>query len=76
MDANELAYLILQHKYLEIMGLKDYSEDEILKVYNQYFPENWGVEYTYDKKIQLISNAIKQNRNLKDVESEYIQKMI
>lgn len=72
-DSKLIAYYILQHKYLKQCGLDANQEEYILKDYHKFFPENWEIEYNVDKKIELISLAIKNNQNLIDVADAYLR---
>lgn len=66
MDNNveEISYLLLQNEYLKIMGVNNFSETEILKEFNKFFPENWMIDYDTSEKIKLLSRAIKEKNNI------------
>ncbi len=67
MEAKEIAYLLLQHKYLcMILGKEDYTEEEALAQSHKVFPTNWYFTDT-DRKIKLIARAIKEKRNLREI---------
>ena len=57
-DLNQITYLLLQHKYLEIMGFDNSNDDEIMKNSFKYFPDEWWF-YSYERRIDLIAIAIK-----------------
>lgn len=59
-----VAYYIMQHKYLETLGLGDLSEDEILEKHSDIFPTDWFSLYELDDRINIISVALKKNVNL------------
>lgn len=69
-ENKQLAYLILQNKYLQLME-KDYkSESEILSELNEVFPEDWTIKYDIEKRIELLGKAIKEKRNVIEIVEE------
>lgn len=68
MDNKEIAYLILQHKYFETLGLQDLEPDQLI----EKFPSNWEL-LNIDTKIEIISEAIKSKQEL-DIVMEQIKK--
>lgn len=71
-ENKQLAYLILQNKYLQLME-KDYkSESEILSELNEVFPEDWTIKYDIEKRIELLGKAIKEKRNVIEIVEEKV----
>ena len=70
-DAKYISYLILQKLYLDKMGLKDKTEEEILKEMPKYFPDNWTM-LDLDTQIKYITQAVNKKQNLKDFVDEEI----
>ncbi|MBR2678528.1 MAG: hypothetical protein IKE63_03840 [Bacilli bacterium] len=67
MDTKEIVYLLLQDKYLKIILGKDkYTEDEVMAQSHMLFPMDWSY-VDYDLKNKLISKAIKEKRNLREI---------
>lgn len=71
-EYKQIAYLILQNKYLQLMGISNESELNILSKSNQFFPNDWTIKYGIDKRINMLSKAIKENKNLIEIEEETI----
>ncbi len=66
-NVEEISYLLLQNEYLKIMGVDNFSEIEISKEFNKFFPENWMIDYDISEKIKLLSRAIKEKNNIKNI---------
>lgn len=67
MDAKEIAYLLLQDKYLRmILGKDNYTEDEVFAQIHKLFPMDWSL-LGVDLKIKLIAKAIKEKKNLREI---------
>lgn len=75
MENKEIAYLILQSKYLKMLGYDNSSEEEILKNSLKLFPSDW-FNYDIDKKIELIAKAINNNVNLNSIVEDLEDGMI
>ena len=70
-DISEIRIRNYVNSRLRVLNTSD--EEQILKNYNKFFPDNWELEYSIDKKIQFISIAIKNNQNLKNIVDDYLQ---
>lgn len=67
METNEVAYLLLQNRYLKMILEKDnYSEEEVLKMHHKLFPTDWTY-IDFDLRNKLIAKAIKEKKNLIEV---------
>ena len=67
MENEEIAYLILQDMYLkQKLGKDDYTEEEILFGNQKYFPDEWFFN-SVEVRLNIISKAIKENRDLVEV---------
>ena len=68
MDHNkEAAYLLLQNQYLkQILDKDEYTEEEVIEYSNKLFPNEWFL-IDVEKRIQLISKAIKEKRDLNEI---------
>ncbi len=64
-DAQMIAYLILEHKYLEMLGLYNAKLNDIVK--NNVFPQNWHLEYSIDARMKYLGMAIKEKKILSEV---------
>ena len=65
-ESIELAYLILQNKYLKLRT-KKISENEILTSINDIFPEDWTIKYDIQSRIEILGKALKENKDIKDI---------
>lgn len=65
MDEKEIVYLILQDKYLKMLGYENYSEDQMIAENLDVFPIDWFL-IDFDKRIKLISEAIKKGKKLNE----------
>ena len=67
MENEEIAYLILQDMYLkQKLGKDEYTEEEILFGNQKYFPDEWFFN-SAEVRLNIISKAIKENRDLVEV---------
>ncbi len=66
-ESKQMAYFILQHKYLQMLGKEGLSEQEIVLESNKLFPENWAISYDVDRRIELLSKALGKNSNILDI---------
>lgn len=67
MDKKEVAYLILQDKYIKIILNKDdYTAEEVTANSHKLFPFDWSFVDIEDK-IRYITEAIKEKKNLIEV---------
>lgn len=66
-ESKQIAYFIMQHKYLQMLGKANLSEQEILRESNKLFPENWAILYDIDRRIELLSKALGQNVNILEI---------
>ncbi|MBQ3297630.1 MAG: hypothetical protein IJG97_02360 [Bacilli bacterium] len=67
MENEEIAYLILQDMYLkQKLGKDEYTEEEILFGNQKYFPDEWFFN-SVEVRLNIISKAIKENRDLVEV---------
>lgn len=64
-DVNELAYNLLQHEYLKKKEISQ-SEDNIKTIMN-LFPEDWFLIYPIEERIEIISIALKNDLDIRDV---------
>lgn len=70
MDPKEVAYLIMQDMYIKKMGYSDdYTEEDIIRDGYKLFPDNWFLT-SYEYRNDLISRAIKENKNLRRIVDE------
>lgn len=62
--AKEIAYDILQHEYLKRRNVPMSEENfgEIMKL----FPFDWFTYYSLDKRIEIISMALKNNIDIEE----------
>lgn len=72
-NPRELAYLILQSKYLEKMEYASKKEHKF-KIYTEFFPESWFA-IDLNTRIEIISYALKNNTNLEDSISYFNNKI-
>ena len=67
MTNEDIAYLLLQNKYLkQKLGKDNYTEAEVIANSNKIFPMDW---FSIDAKtrIKIISKAIKEKRDLNEI---------
>lgn len=64
-DYKEIAYYILQDKYLKMFSEKESLDKNIFDC--TIFPNDWFIAYSLDEKIELISRAIRDNIKLIDI---------
>ena len=57
-DVLEITYLILERKYLERKQIS--NTKEAYKV----FPNNWFITYTLSDRVEILTNALKNNLEL------------
>ncbi len=64
MDNRDIAYLLLQDKYIKKeLGQDDYTEQDIIEKSNDLFPEDWFLLDVQDR-INIIAKAINEKKNL------------
>ena len=74
-DSKEIAYLILQEKYLQLNGYNTNENIDIIKL-SKILPNNWDKIYNIDDKIKYISIAINSKKNLIDVINDEQSKIL
>lgn len=75
LDRNiEIAYFILQNKYIQQKMGKRLSEKEILNSINDIFPEDWTIKYNIKSRIKILGQAIKENRDIREITEKGINK--
>lgn len=62
---NEIAYNILQNEYLKRKNIST-SEDNIKNIILA-FPEDWFLKYSIEKRIKIISFALKNNLEIQEI---------
>lgn len=75
-NAEYIAYLLLQNKYLEKRGMKDVSDDYLLRNGYKFYPEDWFISYSQDAKIKLLTYALQKDINLSNLSDEEIMKIL
>lgn len=63
--AKEIAYDILQHEYIKRKNI-NVSDENIREILN-LFPNEWFTCYSLEKRIKIISLALKNNINIEEV---------
>lgn len=60
-----MAYLLVRGIYCETMGV---NQEETLNQSNDIFPFDWEMDHNYQKKIEILSEAIEKKSLIKDIE--------
>lgn len=60
-DIEEISYLILQHKYLEKLGLNQNDNQKLN--YSNIFPDGW-FSISLESRINIINDALKNDCSL------------
>lgn len=65
-NAKEIAYDILQHEYLKRrnISINDGNFNEIMN----FFPNEWFNCYSLDKRVEIISTALKNNVDIEQAQ--------
>lgn len=66
-DTKYIAYLLLKNEYAKRNNINDLSDEDVMKNYNKYFPQDWEIIFNVDRKIELLTIALKNNLNLIEV---------
>lgn len=58
-DVKEIAYYILQNEYFKRRNI-EIDENNLLKI-AKFFPKDWFILYSLEDRIEIISEALKNN---------------
>lgn len=65
-ESKEIAYNILQHEYFKRRNIN--ADEENFKEIFNFFPNEWFTCLSLDKRIEIISLALKNNINIEQAQ--------